>query len=129
MPQGGTETVLLVDDDERIRKMATNMIELGGYKVLVAQNGEEAVTAYRSKKEEIALVVLDLIMPGMGGTRCLEELLRIDQDVKVVVASGYSANGLSQEEQGRGARGFISKPYDAVQILGAIRKVLDQGHL
>jgi len=68
-------------------------------------------------------------MPGMGGKRCLEELLRIDPDVRVLVASGYSSNGITHDEQGKGAKGFINKPYDAKDILIAIRIVLDKGQL
>jgi CheY-like chemotaxis protein len=80
------------------------------------------------RASRIAMVVLDLMMPGVGGKRCLEELLRIDHDVRVVMASGYSSPGVGQEVTQAGARGFISKPYDSKEILGAIRKVLDEDH-
>jgi two-component system, cell cycle sensor histidine kinase and response regulator CckA len=129
MPAFGTETVLLVDDDDRIRELGRQMIEMGGYQVIVARSGEEALKMYPLHREEISLIILDLIMPGMGGRRCLEELLRIDPNVRVLVATGYSPNAVGQVETGRGARGFISKPYDAKDILGAIRTVLDKGHL
>jgi two-component system, cell cycle sensor histidine kinase and response regulator CckA len=129
MPAFGTETLLLVDDDDRVRNMAQQMIEMGGYKAITASSGEEALEIYAAGKEEIALVILDLIMPGMGGKRCLEDLLRIDPDVRVIIASGLSSNGLATDEKGTGARGFVMKPYDAKEILRAIRKVLDQGHL
>jgi len=129
MPAFGTETILLVDDDDRIREMGKLMIELGGYKVLAAKSGEEALEIYSAHKEAIALIVLDVIMPGMGGKRCLEELLRLDLDVKVLFASGYSSNGLALGEGSSGARGFVSKPYDAKDILTAIRRVLDKGYL
>ena len=125
MPAFGTETILLVDDDDHIREMGRQMIEMGGYKVLIARSGEEALEIYATQREHIALVILDLIMPGMGGSRCLEELVRIDPDVRVLIASGYSSNGLAQGQQGIAARGFVSKPYDAKGILTAIRKVLD----
>jgi two-component system, cell cycle sensor histidine kinase and response regulator CckA len=129
MPAFGTETILLVDDDDRVREMGREMIEMGGYRVIVARSGEEALEIYSAQKDNISLVILDLIMPGMGGNRCLEELLRIDPNVRVLVASGYSSNGLAHDEKGRGAKGFISKPYDAKDILGAIRRVLDRRHL
>ncbi len=127
MPAFGTETILLVDDDDRIREMGRQMIEMAGYKVLIAKAGEEALEVYSSYKEEIALIILDLIMPGMGGRRCLERLLSTDPDVRVIIASGLS-NGLAGENVAQ-ARGFVMKPYDAKDILRAIRKVLDQGHL
>jgi DNA-binding NtrC family response regulator len=129
MPAFGTETVLLVDDDDRIREMGRQMIEKGGYKVLLASSGEEALEIYAAKRAEISLVILDLNMPGMGGKRCLEEILGIDPLAKVIVASGYSPNGLTLDEKGNGARGFVRKPYDAKDILTAIRKVLDKGRL
>jgi len=129
MPAFGTETILLVDDDDSVREVARQMIEVGGYKVLTARSGEEALEVYNSRREEISLIILDLIMPGMGGKRCLELLLEIDPDVRVLVATGYSSNGVLIERETGGARGVISKPYDAKDILAAIRKVLDKGHL
>jgi two-component system, cell cycle sensor histidine kinase and response regulator CckA len=129
MPAFGTETILLVDDDKRIRDIAQEMIKMGGYKVIEASSGEEALETYAAHRDEVSLVILDLIMPGMGGKRCLEELLRIDPDSKVLFASGYSSNGLIVDETGTGARGFVRKPYDAKEILTAIRGVLDEGHL
>ncbi len=127
MPPFGTETVLLVDDDDRIREMAKQMMAMGGYKVLTARNGEETLQVYASHREEISLIILDLIMPGMGGGRCLEELLRMDPNVKVLIASGHSSDGITQAAKVSGARGFVSKPYDAKDILAAIRRVLDEG--
>jgi PAS domain S-box-containing protein len=129
MLASGSETVLLVDDDDRVREMARQVIEMGGYNLLVARSGEEALVKYRDRKVEISLVVLDLSMPGMGGKLCLEELLRIDPDARVIVTSGYYSDALTHHKKGSGARGFIVKPYDAKGILQAIRKVLDRGEL
>ena len=129
MPAFGTETILVVDDDDRVRYMAEQMIKTGGYQVLTARSGEEALGIYSGHREEIALVILDLIMPGMGGKRCIEGLLQIDPDARIIIASGLSSNGLAPDEKETGARGFVMKPYDAKDILRAIRKVLDQGHL
>jgi len=129
MPAFGTETILLVDDDDRVRRVGRQMIEMGGYTVMTARSGEEAVEVFLEMKNEISLVILDLIMPGMGGKRCLEELLRIDPTVRILLASGYSSNGLWMHKEESGARGWINKPYDAKDILAAIRKVLDVGYL
>lgn len=129
MPAFGTETVLLVEDDDRIREMTRQMIEMGGYQVITARSGEEAFETYTRHGETISLVILDLIMPGIGGQRCLEQLLGFDPNVRVLLASGYSSNGLTAYDKEAGARGFITKPYDAKDILGAIRKVLDEGRL
>jgi two-component system, cell cycle sensor histidine kinase and response regulator CckA len=129
MPAFGTETILLVDDDDLIRIVAKEMIEMGGYTVLTARSGEDALVMYAAHREEISLVILDLIMPGMGGKRCLEELLRINPNARVLIASGYSPNALTQDGTRSGAKGFAQKPYDAKDILAAIRKVLDAGGL
>ena len=129
MPAFGSETILLVDDDDRVREMGLQLIEMGGYRVIAARSGEEALEVYARQRGEISLIILDLIMPGMGGNRCLQELLRIDPDVRILVASGYSENALTAGETGAGARGFVRKPYDAKDILGAIRRILDKGRL
>lgn len=129
LPPRGTETVLLVDDDDRVREMAQEMIRRHGYIVLTACSGEEALEIYSRHGRGISLVLLDLIMPGMGGKKCLEELLRLDPSVKVLLASGYSFDSLTQEETEIRAKGFLSKPYDARRLLGAIREVIDTGSL
>jgi DNA-binding NtrC family response regulator len=126
MPAFGDETILLVDDEELVRELGTEMLEWAGYNVLTAVNGQEALELYRRKKSDISLVILDLIMPKLGGKQCLEELLAIDPEVKVLVASGYSADGPTKNAIGSGAKGFISKPYDAKEILRVVRKVLDE---
>ncbi len=122
----GTETILLVDDDDRVRDMAREMIQGSGYHVLPARNGEEALQVYMENRGAIALTILDLIMPGMGGKKCLEELLRIDPQIKVLIASGYSSRNIEFDNQLEAAVGFIRKPYDANAILGAVRDALDE---
>ena len=81
---------------------------------------------YHQNKEQIDLVILDLIMPGMGGTKCLEELLKMNSHIQVLIASGYSSEDATKEEIKKRARGSIVKPYDITQILKAVREVLDE---
>ena len=83
MPAFGTETILLVDDEKSIRKMGEEMLRMVGYSVLTAANGKEALEVYRSNQDRIALVLLDLIMPEMGGKQCLEEILKINPKTRV----------------------------------------------
>ncbi|RLB29599.1 MAG: hypothetical protein DRG66_01610 [Deltaproteobacteria bacterium] len=97
-----------------------------GYTVLMASDGESALEIYSEKKEEINLVILDIIMPGIGGRRCLEKLLKMNPRVKVIIASGYSINGPTKEVLEAGAKGFISKPYDMRGMLKTVRKILDE---
>ena len=124
-PAFGTETILLVDDEKSIRKLGEEMLRMAGYTVLAATNGIEALEVYRAKQARIALVLLDLMMPEMGGKRCLEELLKLNPRVKVVIASGYSANGPTKDVLSAGAKGFVHKPYDLRQMLEVVREVLD----
>jgi two-component system, cell cycle sensor histidine kinase and response regulator CckA len=125
MPALGTETILLVDDEEPIRALGQELLSEAGYTVLTAGDGKEALEIYHRHQEQISLVILDLIMPGMGGKVCLEELKKIDPHVRVLIASGYSANGPTEETMQSGAKGFIGKPYNLRQILVAVRRALD----
>ena len=124
--RGGTETILLVDDDHFIRELGEEMLCRFGYRVVAASDGESALEIFREQKESISLVILDLIMPGMGGHKCLEEILRLDPAQKVVIASGYSVNGRTSEALKAGARGYIKKPYEMRPMLKMVRQVLDQ---
>ncbi len=126
MPRGGSETILLVDDEDFIRDLGSRILGKAGYKVITASNGKEAVEVYQVQGDEISLIVLDLIMPEMGGKQCLEEILKIDPSGKVIIASGFSANGPTKDALEAGAKGFVSKPYDIRQLLEVIREVLNQ---
>ncbi|MEW6349338.1 MAG: response regulator [Thermodesulfobacteriota bacterium] len=125
MPRGGSETILLVDDDELIRQLGSRILQRGGYAVIEASNGKEALDVYRSRGKEISLVVLDLIMPEMGGVECLQELLKIGLDVKVVIASGFSAEKHTRDLLHSGAKGFVNKPFNMKDVLETVRNVLD----
>lgn len=124
---GGSETILLVDDEESVREIGGRMLERSGYRVLLAVDGEAAVVEYGKQPGKVDLVVLDLIMPGMGGRRCLDELLRVDPRAKVLIASGHAVNGHGRESLKSGAKGFLAKPYELRQLLRTVREVLDQG--
>jgi PAS domain S-box-containing protein len=124
-PQGGSETILLVDDDERVRDLGSRILTKAGYKVLTATNGKEALETYRVGAPQIQLVLLDLIMPEMGGKQCLAEIREMNPRAKVVIASGFSANGPTNDALSLGARGFVDKPYEARQLLQVVRSALD----
>lgn len=126
VPSGGQETILLVDDEEHIRELGKKSLARAGYTILTARNGEEALDLYRTKAREIDLVILDLIMPVMEGHRCFEELRKINPCVKVIIASGYSAHGSAKRTVEAGAKGFVRKPYNLSELLGSVRRVLDE---
>jgi len=125
MPKGGSETILLVDDEEFIRDLAVRILTKAGYRVIPVSNGKEALEAYQKWGTDIALVVVDLIMPEMGGKHCLEGLLALNPAVKVVVASGFSADDPTKDAIAVGAKAFVNKPYKIRQVLEVVRNVLD----
>ncbi len=126
-PGPGKGTVLLVDDEENLRVSGREMLEFFGYTVLTAADGEEAVAIYEREWHTIDVVVLDLIMPGMGGKKCLEKLLTIQPEAKVIVASGFSANDSIQDILMAGALDFLAKPYSADILLQKLQKALASG--
>jgi PAS domain S-box-containing protein len=126
-PAGGMETILLVDDEEMLRKLAVKVLGKSGYRVLTSADGETAMDMYRRYREEIRLVILDLLMPGRGGAWCLEELKKLDPGVKVLVSSGFSSQTTISRIMAGGACGFIRKPFRFQELLHQIRQVLDRG--
>jgi two-component system, cell cycle sensor histidine kinase and response regulator CckA len=121
----GNETILLVDDDEEIRNIVKKFLTRNGYKVLTADNGESGVKIYREKKDQIKLVVLDLIMPEVGGEQCLAEITEIDPSVRILIASGYAGDESTKKALELSACGFIEKPFSCGQLLRVIRGILD----
>jgi len=123
----GTETILLVDDEEMVRDLGIRILERSGYKVLTARNGKEALEVYSREQERIGLVILDLIMPEMGGERCLEELLRIDPKARIVVSTGYASSDETTRTRIEAlASGFVAKPFTLSNMLRTVREVLDR---
>ena len=125
MPRGGSETILVVDDEEMIRDLCSRILTKAGYTVIAASSAKEALDLYTMHREKISLVILDLIMPEMGGKQCLQEVLEINPSIKVIIASGYAANGPTKDALSAGARGFVNKPYGIRQVLEVVRGVLD----
>jgi PAS domain S-box-containing protein len=123
---GGTETILLVEDEEVLRELGTELLNGFGYEVITAGNGREALDIYQTEGKRIALVILDLIMPEMDGRQCLKEILGVDPKARILIASGYSENGPITRTSLAGARGFVEKPYDMRKLLGMVRQVLDE---
>lgn len=125
LPSGGSETVLIVDDEVFVRELGEQILTKFGYDVMTAPDGESALKMHSENKGLISLVILDLIMPGMGGERCLEELLENDPNIKVIITSGYSPGGDTKSVMDTGAKGFIGKPYNVRSMLKEVREVID----
>ena len=119
-----TGTILIVDDEEPLRLMAKALVENMGYKVLMASDGEEAVSIYRLRSSPISAVLLDMTMPKMKGRQVLSAILEIDPKAAVILVSGYTAEGTSEELIQAGAKDFINKPYSFDTLSTALQKVL-----
>ncbi len=124
---GHGETILVVDDEPAILESVQTALQQAGYQALVASSGEQALELYARQGQDIDLVLLDLGMPGMGGLRCLKELRRMDPEAKVVITSGYSAEGLAAKLRQAGAAAYLLKPYRMDQMLEKIREGLGAG--
>ncbi len=130
----GKETVLLVDDEDMLIDVGRKMLSALGYKVLVARNGKEAIEIIKGKEPHtpgakssaLDLVILDMIMPDMGGGETYDRIKEINPDIKVLLSSGYSINGQAAEILERGCDAFIQKPFDMKQLSQRIREILDK---
>ena len=122
---GGDETILFVDDDEEIINVGRKILSSLGYTVLVAAGGQAAVDLFVEKEGRIDLVILDYVMPGMGGREVFEALKAMQPDVNVLLSSGYSSTDQVAALIEQGCRGFIQKPYDTVKMSRTIRAILD----
>jgi PAS domain S-box-containing protein len=121
----GDETILLVDDEDIIVDVGKEMLKTLGYRVIVAQSGKEAIDAYRANQDKIDMILLDMVMPGIGGGETFDRLKEINPDIRVLLSSGYSINGQAQDILDRGCIGFIQKPFNMKEISGKIREVLE----
>jgi two-component system cell cycle sensor histidine kinase/response regulator CckA len=122
---GGSEVVLLVDDETLIIDVGTPMLKALGYEVLTACGGKEAVALFEAQRHVIDLVILDMIMPEISGGEVFDRIRAIAPSVKVLLSSGYSLDGQAQQILQRGCDGFIQKPFDLNSLSRKVREVLD----
>jgi two-component system, cell cycle sensor histidine kinase and response regulator CckA len=120
----GSGTVLVIDDEVSVVNMARAFLTRLGYTVLSAGSGESGLVLFESEQTSIDVIILDLGMPGMGGERCLEELVRMDAGVRVIVASGYSDPQQGKRLSDLGARSFIQKPYSLALLSSEVRAAM-----
>ena len=122
---GGSETILIVDDHETIWDFLIDVLQKLGYCVLLAENGLDAVEIYRENPREIDLVLLDMVMPKCGGHQAFYQLRAIDPDVKVLLSSGFVSEEEVHDLLQQGACGFLPKPHRLPAVAKAIRDALD----
>jgi CheY-like chemotaxis protein len=123
----GSETILLIDDEDIVIDVGGQILERLGYRALTARSGKEAIEIYRANKNKINIVILDVIMPDMGGGETYDRLKEINPEIKVLLSSGYSINGQASEIMNRGCNGFIQKPFNVEQLSRKIRDILGKG--
>lgn len=120
-------TVLLVDDEQAIRDVAGRMLEQAGFTVLRAADGNEAVSLFGDRKDEIGCVLLDLTMPRKGGEETFRELKGLQPGVQVVVSSGYSEQEVAQRFAGEDVAGFVQKPYLYATLVSMVSDAMARG--
>ncbi|MCG6894942.1 MAG: response regulator, partial [Desulfobacteraceae bacterium] len=121
----GSETILLVDDEEMIIDVAKGMLEKLGYRVVTAGGGEQAIEAVLRIGNEIDLVLLDLVMPGMDGGKVFDRIRSIQPQLPIVLSSGYAMDGQATEIMEKGCNGFLQKPFNLPELSRKIREILD----
>ena len=121
----GLETVLLVDDEDLILDVGSEILQELGYTVMTAGSGKEALEIYSANKDKIDIVVLDMIMPDMSGGETYDGIKKIEPDVKVLLSSGYSERGDASDILERGCQGFIQKPFTMKNFSQKLREILD----
>jgi PAS domain S-box-containing protein len=122
----GQGLVLLVDDEETIRSMGRHLLERAGFEVVTANDGREAIERFESHKDEIVLVILDMMMPHVDGEACYRELRSIDPHVKIIMTSGYNEQDVVSRFEGSALAGFVQKPYKSGDLLPVIQTALRQ---
>lgn len=121
----GTETILLVDDEKMITDVTRAMLEKQGYRVIVANSGQQAIDAVLQNAGGIDLVMLDMIMPGMDGGATFDRIRELEPAMPVVLSSGYAINGLAEQILKRGCNGFLQKPFNISALSRKIRETLE----
>ncbi len=119
-----TGTVLLVDDEEIVLEVGREMLEVIGYRVLTANDGKKAVEVYKNNRDTIDVVLLDMVMPNMGGGETYDRLKKINPNIKVVLSSGYAIDGEATKILERGCNGFIQKPFNVPELSQKLGQIL-----
>jgi len=121
---GGKETILVVDDEEMVLEVSDKLLERLGYRVFTAGSGKEAVTCLKNAPEKIDIVILDMVMPGMGGKETFVALKAIEPGIKILLSSGYTLDGQAEEIMERGCDGFIQKPFRLETLSKKLKEIL-----
>lgn len=121
-----SHTILIIDDEEMIRELAREILEMEGYKILCAQDGIEGISIFKDSKEKIDCIILDLTMPRMSGRETFLKLRKINRDVNIILSTGHSKDETAQEIIALGVQGVVQKPYRIEELLRAVQKILNE---
>jgi CheY-like chemotaxis protein len=124
----GHGVILVVDDDDYILQAVYVALESYGYSVLLANSGAAAIQIFEEQSEQIDLVLLDMLMPGMSGEETFRAMRAILPDVKVLLSTGFAPDEAAQRFTDEGLAGFLRKPYDPNQLAGEVQRIIERGH-
>ena len=116
------KTILLVDDDAAVREAIIDILELEGIHVIGAANGEEGIKRYEQNQDKVRLILLDMSMPGLSGTETFRQLCAVDQEVKIILSSGFGEKQIASKLQSNNLVGFLPKPYDSNHLIEIVRQ-------
>jgi CheY-like chemotaxis protein len=123
---GGTETILLAEDDADVRKFTKHILEEFGYKVIDAENGEDAINKFMENRDKIEILILDIVMPKKNGREVYEEIKKVKPEIKALFMSGYTANVIHEQGILEEGLNFVLKPISPTVLLRKIREVLEK---
>jgi len=125
IPHGSGETILLVDDEQHVRETGGEVLEALGYNILLAENGRQAIKKFEGQKDQVDLIILDVVMPEMGGPEAAKQIKEIDPDAKIIFSTGYDLESTLGQVSNISSDGMLSKPFAVSELQRVIRKQLD----
>jgi two-component system, cell cycle sensor histidine kinase and response regulator CckA len=127
LPVGNGELILVVDDENAIREVAKETLNAFGYRVMIAGDGAEAMAVFATRKDEVKVVITDMMMPYMDGPATIRALRRLDPKVKIIATSGLKAEDKIADAAQLGVKAFLTKPYTAEKLLKTVAAALKEG--
>ena len=121
----GEERVLVIDDEEMVRTLLSDLFKTYGYSILLADEGQQGIDLYRENHQNIQLVLVDMTMPNLDGKATVKELMKIDKNVKVLLMSGYSEQEVMNEFESTILEGFLSKPFNCAELMEKVTAALN----
>jgi DNA-binding NtrC family response regulator len=115
---------LIIDDEEMIRDLARDVLEMHGFHILSAENGVDGVAVFKKNKDNIACIILDVTMPRMSGRETYQQLKKIDKNLKIILSTGHGKGEMAQEIIALGVHGVIQKPYRIEELLRLVQKMM-----